>query len=100
VQQRTREIGIRLALGARVHHIVATVVSTAAGALIVGLALGVAGSLATSIVLRHFLYGLSPLDPLTYLGVAALLTAAGLLASWLPARRALRVAPNVALRYE
>jgi ABC-type lipoprotein release transport system permease subunit len=60
----------------------------------------VAGAVAAARVLRHILLGLSPLDPLTYLGVAGLLLPAAVAATWLPARRALRVDPTVALRYE
>jgi putative ABC transport system permease protein len=69
-------------------------------ALLVGLALGIGGALGVSRLLRRMLYGLSPLDPLTYLGVALVLVAAGLAAAYLPARRAMSVDPTVALRYE
>lgn len=100
VQQRTRELGIRIALGAETVHVVGVVLSTAARALGVGLAVGLLLAAAASRVLENALFGLSPLDPLTYAGVVAILIAAGLAATYLPARRALSVDPTVALRYE
>jgi putative ABC transport system permease protein len=100
VQQRTREIGVRIALGARAVDIFGIVLSTASRALLIGLAVGVAGAVAGARLLRHLLYGLSPFDPATYLGVGVVLVAVGALATWLPTRRALRVDPTVALRYE
>jgi putative ABC transport system permease protein len=100
VQQRTRELGIRMALGAETIHVVGVVLSTATRALVSGLGLGLVVAIAASRVLDGVLYGLSPLDPLTYVGVVAILLAAGLAATYLPTRRALRVDPTVALRYE
>jgi predicted permease len=100
VQQRTRELGIRIALGARTRDVVSAVLSTATRALVVGLMAGTAGAAVGSILLRQVIYGLSPLDPVTYLSAAGLLLAAALAATFLPARRALRVDPTVALRYE
>ena len=100
VQQRTRELGIRIALGAEAMHVVRFVLGTATRALVGGLVTGLAVALAASRVLDSVLYGLSPLDPLTYVGVVAVLLLAGLTATYLPARRALRVDPTVALRYE
>jgi predicted permease len=100
VQQRTRELGIRIALGANAAHILVTVLSAGASALLVGLAAGTVLALGLSQVLRGVLFGLSPLDPVTYAGVAAVLFAAGVAATWLPAHRALHVDPTVALRQE
>jgi hypothetical protein len=100
VQQRTREIGIRMALGARPIDVLRTILGPASRAMLKGLLVGAVGALCTSFVLRGFLFGLSPLDPITYAATALLLMAAGLVASYLPARRAVRVEPTVALRYE
>lgn len=100
VRQRTREIGIRMALGAPSMAIIRLVLSGNSRALTVGLATGVAGALAASQVLRSSLYGLSPLDPIAYGGVIVLLGASAIAASYLPARRAVRVDPVLALRHE
>jgi predicted permease len=100
VRQRTREIGIRIALGARSAHILRSLLSGNAGVLLVGLGAGVAGGVAASQLLRSMLYGLSPLDPLTYGSVALLLAAAAILAGYVPARRALRVDAAITLRAE
>jgi len=100
VQQRTREIGIRMALGARATDVVRLVLGSGARALGIGLATGLIGAAAAAQLLRSHLYGLSPLDPLVYAGVALVLAAAGATATCVPARRALRVDPIVALRYE
>jgi ABC-type antimicrobial peptide transport system permease subunit len=69
-------------------------------AVIGGLIVGLLGGLSASLILRSRLHGLSPFDPISYLGVAAILTVAGLAASYVPARRATRVDPVVALRHE
>jgi ABC-type antimicrobial peptide transport system permease subunit len=100
VRQRTREIGIRMALGAQPSAVVRLVLAGHSRAVAVGLVVGLFGAVASSVVMRSRLHGLSPFDPVAYLGVAALLAAAGLAASYLPARRAVRVDPVVALRYE
>jgi predicted permease len=100
VVQRTRELGIRMALGARASDVVALVVGYGARLLLVGLALGLVLALAFARFVRGFLYGLSPSDPVTYAGVALVLAAIALVASWLPARRAARVDPMIALREE
>ena len=100
VRQRTKEIGIRMALGAPPVAIISLVLSGNSRALTVGLAAGVAGALAASQVLRGSLYGLSPLDPIAYGGVIVLLGASALAASYLPARRATCVDPVRALRHE
>ena len=100
VRQRTREIGIRMALGARSGDITRLVLSGNSRAVTIGVAAGLAGAIAASQVLRGSLYGLSPLDPIAYAGVVLLLTAAATVASYLPARRAMRVDPTLALRHE
>jgi len=100
VRQRTREIGIRMALGAQPSAVVRLVLAGHSRAVTAGLILGFFGAIASSIVMRSRLHGLSPFDPVSYLGVAVLLAAAGLAASYVPARRATRVDPVVALRYE
>jgi predicted permease len=100
VRQRTREIGIRMALGAQPSAVVRLILTGHSRAVAAGLVVGLAGAVASSVVMRSRLHGLSPFDPVAYLGVAALLAAAGLAASYLPARRAVRVDPVVALRYE
>jgi putative ABC transport system permease protein len=100
VQQRTREIGIRMALGARAADVVRLVLGSSSRAVLLGTVLGVLGAMAASRLLGSHLYGLSPLDPSVYAGVALLLSLAVATASYLPARRAIRVDPTVALRYE
>jgi ABC-type antimicrobial peptide transport system permease subunit len=100
VRQRTKEIGIRMALGASPVTIVRLVLSGNTRAISVGLAAGLVGALAASQVLRGSLYGLSPLDPIAYGGVVLLLATAALMASYMPARRATRVDPVMALRHD
>jgi len=100
VRQRTKEIGIRMALGAPPITIVRLVLSGNSRAITVGLAAGLAGALAASQVLRSSLYGLNPLDPIAYGGVVLLLAVAVVAASYLPARRAVRIDPVLALRHE
>jgi predicted permease len=100
VRQRTQEIGIRMALGAQSSDVVRLVMGTTARAVLVGLAAGLVASVAGSRLLRSFLFGLSGIDPVTYVAVAAILIVASLVAAWLPARRATRIDPLVALRYE
>lgn len=100
VAQRTREFGIRRALGAETHRLLRLVLRDAGVVVLIGLLLGLAGSLALSRVLAGFLYEISPTDPLTFAAVAGFLAATALLAAWMPARRASRVDPIVALREE
>jgi ABC-type antimicrobial peptide transport system permease subunit len=100
VAGRTREIGVRLALGARPAGVLGLVFRqglTIAGA---GLALGFAGALAATRVLRAQLFGITPSDPVTLAAAVVLLGAVAAAAVWLPARRAARVAPMEALRHE
>jgi predicted permease len=98
VRQRTREIGIRIALGATRGQVMRLVLTGSSRAVIAGLAAGTLGAIGASQVLREWLYGLSPLDPLTYGGVAVLLAASAMAASYVPARRAARLDPAQALR--
>jgi len=100
VSQRTREIGIRVALGAQRGDILRLVVRQGLLLTAAGIALGVAAALAVTQVLTAFLYGINARDPLTFGGVALLLGTVALLACFIPARRAARVEPMVALRYE
>jgi hypothetical protein len=100
LQQRTQEIGIRMALGAQPMQVVSVILRPGSRALIIGLAAGIAGAMGGSRLIESQLYGLSPLDPVSYGGVALLLSVAGVTASYLPARRATRVDPVIALRYE
>ncbi|MBX6365223.1 MAG: ABC transporter permease, partial [Gemmatimonadetes bacterium] len=100
VSQRQAEMGIRMALGASRRDVVALVLRGGLGLALLGTALGLVGALAGSRVLASLLYGVGPLDPVTFLGVPAAVLAAAALASWLPARRATRVDPIVALRAE
>ena len=100
VEERTREIGIRVALGARRAQVVAALFGSTRTALLAGLAVAAILSFAAGQALRSFLYGLSPLDPVAYVGTAAVLALAAVAATIIPARRAMRVDPVVALRYE
>ncbi|HKH44247.1 MAG TPA: ABC transporter permease [Thermoanaerobaculia bacterium] len=100
VQQRTREIGIRMALGAQVGQVLRMILSQGAVLVGIGLALGVAGALALQKVLASLLFGVAPTDPLTFGLVIVILATVAFLACWWPARRAARVNPLVALRYE
>jgi predicted permease len=100
VQQRTREIGIRITLGARASHVLRLVFASSARSLAAGTGLGLLAAMGAAQLLRSRLYGLSPLDPIAYVGALLLMMAVGLVATYVPARRALRVDPAVALRYE
>jgi predicted permease len=96
--QRTQEIGIRMALGASVSDVTRLVVAQGVGIALAGGVLGVAGALATTRVLRSLLYGVEPTDPVTFAAILTLLAAAVLAANWIPARRAARIDPAMALR--
>jgi putative ABC transport system permease protein len=100
VGRRRREIGIRLALGARRHDVLRLVLQQGMKPVVFGCIAGLVGSLATSRLIASQLYGISSSDPLTLTSILVLLTAAALLACWLPARRAAQVDPMEALRCE
>jgi putative ABC transport system permease protein len=100
VGRRTREVGIRLALGAGRRDVLALVLRQGLALTGAGLAAGVAGALLLTRFLSSLLFETGRLDPAIYAGVALLLAAAGLLACWIPARRATRVDPVIALRFE
>jgi predicted permease len=100
VAARTREIGIRMALGATHGRVLRRVMAESAALTAVGIALGVPGAMWVSRGIGSFLYGLSATDPWTYAMVTLVLAGVALSASWIPARRAARVDPMVALRYE
>lgn len=98
VVQRTREFGIRLALGAPSSSIRGAVLRRGAVVAAVGVLAGVPGALALTRLMRGMLYGVTPADPVTYIGVCVVLIAVALSASWIPAHRATRIEPMVALR--
>jgi ABC-type antimicrobial peptide transport system permease subunit len=98
--QRTQEIGIRLALGAQRRDVMAMVLAHGGRLAALGITIGLVAALALARTLASFLYGVQPADPITFAAVALLLCAVALLACYLPARRAMRVDPTVALRYE
>jgi predicted permease len=99
-EQRTREIGIRMALGGSARDVMRLILQQGVGMVGVGLGVGLLAALGITRVMSRLLVGVSPNDPLTYGAVALLLAAIALLACWIPARRATRVDPGVALRYE
>jgi predicted permease len=99
-RQRTREIGVRMALGAEPRNVFALVLALGARLAVLGIAIGLSASFVLTRALSSELFGVSATDPLTYAGVALLLCAVALLACYIPARRAMRVDPMVALRHE
>ncbi len=100
VTRRTREIGIRMAVGAQSHNVIGLVVSKAGFLIATGAVIGIVAALGVSRFLVSFLYGVKAGDPLTLIAVAALIAVVALGACYIPARRATRVDPLVALRYE
>jgi putative ABC transport system permease protein len=100
VSQRTREIGIRMALGAERSSVLRWMLAQSMRPVFVGMAIGIVLAAAVSVASSKLLLGVGPLDPLAYLAVSLFLALVALLASYLPARRATRVDPMIALRYE
>ena len=100
VSRRTREIGVRVALGARSRDVLTMILNQGMRTIVIGIAIGIAGSLALTRTLSSLLFGITATDPLTFAAVIALLIAVALFACYIPARRATKVDPMVALRYE
>jgi ABC-type antimicrobial peptide transport system permease subunit len=100
VSQRTQEIGVRLAIGAERHDVLALVVGGGMKLALVGVAIGLAGALGLSRLIATMLFSVTPFDPVSYAATAAVLTAIAALACYVPARRAVKVDPIVAMRQE
>jgi putative ABC transport system permease protein len=100
VAQRTQEMGLRVALGAQTRDVLQLVLGQGVRLILLGLAVGLVVSLALTRVLAGMLFGVTPTDPVTFVVVSLLLAGVALLACYLPARRATKVDPLVALRYE
>ncbi len=100
MSRRTQEIGVRMALGAQIASVRGMILGQTLKLTVLGVGLGLAGAFVVTRFLTSMLFGVGVYDPVTFLGVAALLVAVALVASYIPARRAMRVDPIVALRYE
>jgi putative ABC transport system permease protein len=100
VSQRTHEIGVRMAIGARPAEIIRMILGQGMALALAGVAIGLFGAFALTHALKSLLFGVTPTDPLTFLGVAAVLGAAAFAACYVPAHRASRIDPNIALRVE
>src|SRR5262245_27013373 len=100
VSSRTREIGIRVALGAQPRDVTRVVIGQGLRLTLVGAAIGVALAIGAGQLIASLLMGVGPLDPLTFSGAVVLFVVIGIAACYVPARRALRINANEALRYE
>ena len=100
VSRRTREIGVRVALGARSRDVLTMILRQGMRTIVIGVLVGLIGSLILTRTLSSFLFGVTATDPLTFAAVVALLTTTAFMACYIPARRATKVDPMVALRYE
>jgi ABC-type antimicrobial peptide transport system permease subunit len=100
VSRRTRELGIRVALGAQPGSVLGMILRQALALTLIGIAVGVPCTLATARLITHLLFNVTPYDPVTLVLVSLVLLAVGALAGYIPAQRAMRVDPVVALRHE
>jgi putative ABC transport system permease protein len=100
VAQRTQEIGVRVALGARHRDVLALVLGQGMRTTLIGLGIGLIGAFALTRLMTSFLFGVSATDPITFTGIALLLSLVAFAACLLPARRAMRVDPVTALKYD
>jgi putative ABC transport system permease protein len=100
VARRTHEIGVRMALGAERSDVLKLVIKKGLLLIVIGLVIGAGGALAVTRVLRSLLFGVTPTDPMTFVAVSLLLMVVGLVACYIPALRATKIDPMVALRYE
>ncbi|MBO0799541.1 MAG: FtsX-like permease family protein, partial [Blastocatellia bacterium] len=100
VTRRTREIGVRMALGARAADVLLMFIRQGMRLVVIGVAIGLAVAIALTRLVSSWLYGVSPIDPMTFGCVGLLLGLIALFACWLPARRAAKVDPLTALRHE